>query len=544
MKKTLSLFLTVLLALAALAGISAFAEEVAPEIVVQTVDELIAAIAPGAEIRLDAGVFDLSTASTYGQRSGNPYVKWVDRWDGGYELQIHDVDNLTITGSGMDATFFEAESRNAYVLFFEDCTNIMASGFTAGHKFQAEGCAAGVIGVQRSVQVFLGELGLYGCGSVGVQVSDSDVVLIDKCDIYDCSASGVNMFNSCNIIVQNTAFRNIGKDLNGYSQGFTLFSVSEGGNITAENCSAVNCNVGYILSVFGAPNVTLRDNTFTDCTAFYAVYSVDDSHVVVESNNHFENLAFSRWYERNMAAVVYDEYDQIVYETNPEPLSIADVEAEAVPVITAEQKQVKVSTVDEFLAAIAPNTEIILTDGLYDLSTALDYGRGSSPYYFWEDVYDGPGLIIHDVENFSIVSEDGAVKTHTITALPRYANVLTFRNCANVMVSGFTAGHTIMPGYCVGGVLEFTASQNCLVDNCSLYGCGTLGVSTADVTGLQVINSRIFECSYGGIMCYTTQDITIGGCKFWDLGGSIFQLSSCSNVTINGMSVSGNYQGD
>ena len=49
-------------------------ETTAPAVqVVHTMDELIAAIAPDAQIQLAEGTFDLTTASTYGQRSGNPY---------------------------------------------------------------------------------------------------------------------------------------------------------------------------------------------------------------------------------------------------------------------------------------------------------------------------------------------------------------------------------------------------------------------------------------------------------------------------------------
>lgn len=540
MKKTLAILLAAALVLALFAGGgSAFAEEVT----VRTVDELIAAIAPGAVIRLSTGTFDLTTAESYGKRSGNPYVKWQDCWDG-YELQIHDLDNLTILGSGMDATCFEAESRNAQVLNIIDCTNVTLSGFTAGHKYQAEGCSAGVVGVERSEDVKLEQLGLYGCGCVGVQANNSSAVQITDCDIYDCSASGINIYNSWDCEVTQCRFSRIGKTVDGYNQGYTLFSFGSGGNITVEDCSAVNCNVGYLLSIYSTPGVVLRNNTFADSAFFYAVYSVDNSNVVVESNNSFDNISFSRWYDQDTSAMVYDENDRMVYETNPEPLSISSQPTESVPVITAEQKQVKVETVDEFLAAIASNTEIILTGGIYDLSTAADYGTGGNRYYTWEDIYDGPGLIIQNVENFSIVSEDGTVKAHTISAVPRYANVLTFRNCANVMVSGFTAGHTVMPGSCMGGVLDFSDSTNCLVENCSLYGCGTLGVSTYSVNGLQVINSKIYECSYGGINCQQTENITIGGCKFWDLGGSTFQLSACSNVIINGMEVSGNFYGD
>ena len=64
------------------------------------------------------------------------------------------------------------------------------------------------------------------------------------------------------------------------------------------------------------------------------------------------------------------------------------------PVITAPQNQVTVTTVDEFLAAIAPNTEIVVDAELLDLSKATGYGKTNGDYYYWADAHDGPELYI------------------------------------------------------------------------------------------------------------------------------------------------------
>ena len=53
----------------------------------------------------------------------------------------------------------------------------------------------------------------------------------------------------------------------------------------------------------------------------------------------------------------------------------APFEVTIVPVITATQNQVTVRTADEFLAAVAPNTEIIVDAQLIDWSTAAGYGK-------------------------------------------------------------------------------------------------------------------------------------------------------------------------
>ena len=212
----------------------------------------------------------------------------------------------------------------------------------------------------------------------------------------------------------------------------------------------------------------------------------------------------------------------------------------AAEIPSGDRTEVAVGTVDELLAAIAPNTEIVLKDGTYDLSTAQDYGTGWSDYYHWSEEFDGPALVICGVENLVIRSESGDVKTCTVSAVPRYANVFTFMDCANVTVSGITAGHTVEPGYCMGGVLYFEDCDNVMVNRCGLYGCGILGVQAELCSAVAVTACEIYECSYGGIQMGNVSGIHIEGCSFRDLGGDAMSFYECKDVTVDGESVSGN----
>ena len=64
---------------------------------------------------------------------------------------------------------------------------------------------------------------------------------------------------------------------------------------------------------------------------------------------------------------------------------------------------VKVSTVDEFLAAIVPGNTIELAPGEYRLEEAADYGNAQSRYYTWEDLGLGDyGLQIQYVNGLTI----------------------------------------------------------------------------------------------------------------------------------------------
>ena len=104
----------------------------------------------------------------------------------------------------------------------------------------------------------------------------------------------------------------------------------------------------------------------------------------------------------------------------------AVVVAQADPVITGQQNTVHVATVDEFLNAIAPDTEIVVDAALLDLSQAANYGKSGGKYYRWEDPFDGPELILQDLSNFTIRGSGQGRTDGAISAVPRYADVLTF----------------------------------------------------------------------------------------------------------------------
>lgn len=226
--------------------------------------------------------------------------------------------------------------------------------------------------------------------------------------------------------------------------------------------------------------------------------------------------------------------------------------AEFTPVSTGEQTQVHVSTVDELLAAIAPNTEIILDGELYLLSEASNYAVNGSMYYRWEEVFDGVQLTIQNVSNLTIRAEGDDLTAHTISAAPRYAHVLNFENCEAITLEGFTAGHTIEPGSCTGGVIGYLNCENVLINRCGLYGCGVVGVWAENTKDAQVANCDIYECSWGGVYMQKCRNVTFNGNTIRDLGeeisgewwdGTPFMLHDTQNITIDGVKKDNNYIG-
>lgn len=226
-------------------------------------------------------------------------------------------------------------------------------------------------------------------------------------------------------------------------------------------------------------------------------------------------------------------------ETEPEYLmettavETREVPEEPVPVTSIQQK-VSVTTADEFLAAIAPNTAIVLNAPSIDFSTATDYGTGKGEYYYWEDNFDGPSLVLTGLTNFTVCAEDEDHTTHQLEAVPRYAHVLTFENSSGILVKNITAGHVKEPASCMGGVLYFRSCENILVENCGLFGCGVIGIYADFSKNIQVYNNDIYECSNGGIYLTSCETVTLMHNTFRDLGGPTFHIYTCKDVLVDG----------
>lgn len=498
-------------------------------VTVNSVDDFLAAIGPDTEIILEDGFYELDTASDYATESSNPYYVWRDIGDG-WQLTIQNVENLVIRGGGTEVTKLVHEPRYADVLAFENCSNVTLSGFTAGHTDGGE-CSGGVIGFQNCKNALLESLGLYGCGTTGVQVDSCRDVTVRSCEIYECSSNGVQADNTVGLMVENCSIHDLGTEQFGAGQIFWLRQCVD---VNIRQCNISDNRVLQLLNCQPAAGIELRDNAFVRNRVQSSVFAIVGGGLVME-NCVFEENHIRQWFDSEEGTIL----DGIGKTWTGDMLDAwYNPPVETMP--AGERTEVVVSTVDELIEAIAPDTEIVLKDGVYDLSTAKDYGTGWNDYYYWSEEFDGPALTISGVDNLVIRSESGDVKKCTISAVPRYADVLKFKSCTNVTVSGFTAGHTVEPGYCTGGVLYYEDCDNILVNRCGLYGCGILGVRAELCSALAVTACEIYECSYGGIQIGNSSRINIEGCSFRDLGGDALYFYECRDVMVDGQQVSGN----
>ena len=528
--------------------------------VVSNVNDFLAAIAPDTEILLAEGDYLLSSALDYGS-SQNPYYTWEGQGLGEYTLVIQNVSNLTIRGGGQGKTSILSEHAFSNVMDLSGCKNVTLEGLSMGHTQRTEHCEGYVLGLRSCESTTLNDLDLYGCGSVGLYSYDSKDITLQDCNIHDCSNSAMALYDTTGLTARSSIFRSMGGEL----PASFLVTASHSGDITVSDCVFSDNYVGRLIDVADSLSpVSFQNNQITGNRVSGCMLSLVGENLILDGNV-FEDNQFRNWYGDSSAHAVDLEGNELTFEEESAPAAESGTPGTAVPVSTGEQKQVHVSTADEFLAALDSDTCIILDTELLDLATATEYPEaekstrdaiypnniqeGYTNHYYWENNYDGPSLVISDLHNLTIMAEGTDRKAHTISATPRYAYVLTFENCSAITISGFTAGHTKEPGLCVGGVVAFRNCENTLVDNCGLFGCGTVGVYGESSRNMQVVGSEIYECSIYGIQLRDCDTVAISGTLIRDIGdeyfpeGPFYSFSGSANVTLDGQSLDGNYEG-
>ena len=527
MKKCSSLILVLAMVLAMLAGCGS--QEPAPSTQaaeapklqdsgtseVQTVDEFLAVLSSNTEITLAPGTYDLTQASDYGKESQNPAYRWEAR-ESGFCLVIQNVSGLIL--SGTDAVL--APQGNAPIQF-EKCTGITLNALS----LKPQG----------------GEM----ADTVGLFLKECSDVTLDKLTLDQPTGSGITLTQCQNVTV--TGCKNRGAYRIYGSQEVTLdgceihnFDASQDAaagvnhsavldiagceNLTVKNCQVANNKTALLLKMEYSRKVYVNENTFTGNAVMEAAFRFWSSAPHLENNTFQDNASWAWYYP-------YSEYAVDANGADITEELLSPKEALKAP---GAQKEVRVANAEEFLNAIGPDTKIILDCELLDLSTAPNYGKDGGRYYSWEDTFDGPQLVISQVDNLTITAEGDDIKAHTISAVPRYANVLSFRFCTNLTLSGFTAGHTGEPGFCMGGVLDFRDCRQVKVDRCGLYGCGILGITGNGGDHMTVTNCDIYECSNGGISIVGMDDLTIENTTFRDLGGPDVFVRNCKNALWDG----------
>ncbi len=511
---------------------------------VSTVDGLLAAIAPDTVIELEAGTYDLTTASDYGQDTHSAFYSWNGAYDG-FELVLQNMRNLTIRGAGKGETVLAAVPRYANVLQFYGCQGINVEALTAGHTTEPGFCMGGVLSFDNCERVTVDACGLYGCGTIGVQARECTELTVKSTEIYECSYGAVSVGSCRDVTVEDCDIHDHGTragqgdaifvfDLN-YSDGVTIHN-----NRIHDNRAQVMLNSDYARRVLFLSN-ELRGNAFVTNVFDLEGYGITVDGCVFEGND-----VRGGWYRRSgvyASSVSGETLEAALFGE----MTLRDIDPDDVlpPVPPSgaldlpKGGEVMVTSVDEFLEALGPDRTIILDGALFDLSTASNYGGIGTDCYYWAEDYDGPELVIHDVNGLTIYAKDSSSGATTLAAIPRYADVLSFRNCENLTLSGFTAGHTKEPGSCSGGVLNFQNCSQVTLEKMRLYGCGVLGIQAFQCATLNILRTEIYECSQGGASFFQCDGIRFADCGIHDVPSPALRFNESGDKTWNGEAIIG-----
>lgn len=497
---------------------------------VTTVDELLAAIAPDTVIELTGQRYMLTEASDYGTGSGFGYYRW-DTGDGA-ELVIENVTGLTIRAANRD-TCIVTEPRWVNVLHFIGCEDITLEGFTAGHTDGAY-CSGGVLCFENTKGVTVDGCSLYGCGTEGVTTYSCEDVTVTGSEIWNCSQGAAFIYDSKNVSFDNCDFHGITAEFGMFrtidsdkfallnstirdSSGDVFFNSSRSGGVYIGGCEVSGNKFRDMFASELIPvtveGCALGDNDIID---WYADME--------KLGSLYEN---SKAVDPDGNVYTYSELQEMQKTENAVWNAYVPEVASTPDVAVSEDGKVHVTTVDEFLAAIAPDTIIYLEPGTYDLSTAAGCGVTETDRYRWDLRFDGPSLVITGVDGLTI--EGAGAESVTIAAVPRYADVLGFERCADLTLRGFTAGHTEEKGYCTGGVLYFDLCDDAAIDGCALFGCGIMGITASSCTDMNVSNTEIYDCEYGAVTLNDSNAV-FDNCDIHDNGGPDFQLYNSTAI--------------
>lgn len=212
---------------------------------------------------------------------------------------------------------------------------------------------------------------------------------------------------------------------------------------------------------------------------------------------------------------------------------------------STEIEAIEVSSTEELLEAIAPDAHIVIKKGTYNFTEDIEDMVGDNyskfnkkhDYVQLEECLDGVQIVIEGVDGLTISGQDG--KDIELQVEPRYADVLTFRECSDIALENLTIGHTVEQGNCEGEVLQFEDSENITLTDLDLYGCGTYGICSIKSEGITMSDSIIRDCSYG-IVDMRSSDASFKSCEFTGCEGfNLIEVSS-SDLTFSKCTFDGN----
>jgi len=267
---------------------------------VRSTVELLDAIAPGAEIVIEPGYYNMTRESSAWD-GDNEYVYLHDCYDG-LEIVVQGVDGLTISGGSDDMADTELviEPRYGTVLNFYSCQDITLDHLTLGHTDQGD-CSGNVLFFSNSQGITLDNVDLYGCGVLGISLWNclGNMEVTDSV-IRDCAYGPLNIEDTTGDITLRDCV------LTG-SRGGGYYDMDEDVYL-----SFINCTFGEWESnvLYFHDDIYFENCTWSEITVYpdYG-YDYDDEYDLTLDTSTFRVIPFDSEYLKDSYWIVYAYMD-------------------------------------------------------------------------------------------------------------------------------------------------------------------------------------------------------------------------------------------
>lgn len=166
-----------------------------------------------------------------------------------------------------------------------------------------------------------------------------------------------------------------------------------------------------------------------------------------------------------------------------------------------------VANIDQLVDAVGPNRVIRLAPGDYNLSKVRE---SSNEFMSIEPEFDGPQLVLQKLRNTEFCC-DGPEPAHLYVE-PRYTYPLYLSDCEGVRLRNLRFGHSPEAGQCVGGVVRISQSKTVDLNECDLYGCGTVGLLLQNSESVVVSNCVVRDCNDSFATIEKCRDVMLHHC--------------------------------
>lgn len=263
-------------------------------VTVDDINQFVKAIGSDKIIRLKTSKLIVSNAV---QAANNEYltVKPVEK---GWELEIRNVKNLKIIGTVNQPVKLITNTRQAAVLSFKNCENIVISHVEAGHAAGKGVSKEGVLVFKDCKNIQINESVVSGSGSEGLTFLNVKEVSLKNLTIKGCSSGAMTVKNSSNIYFEGGRLTN--------NQAFDLISIFDSENITFEKCKIDFNRAGKgqeydaytLFNVLLDIGVTTNIVTLKECTIEdnYCQYFCKSTAAVKVENCKLDNNIFEKGY--------------------------------------------------------------------------------------------------------------------------------------------------------------------------------------------------------------------------------------------------------